>query len=175
MTDICPSVTPSNILSSLAGESADQAIISWSYGFSVLLANLNLFLRLPYCGHQVNQLLFEVLAVLQMTCGDTWLNEILIFAADTYILVEPLSLMLGSYMCILWAVLKIHSKEGLKKDFSICSSHLCEVEFYFRKAITMYLVPDNNQLNEQKKIISLLYTLFNPLLNPRVYNLNNAQ
>ena len=78
-------------------------------------------------------------------------------------------------MRILWAILKIRSKEGRKKAFSTCSSHLCVVGFYFGIAMIVYMVPDNSQREEHLKILFLFYALFNPLLNPLVYSVRNAQ
>ncbi|XP_037374591.1 olfactory receptor 2A5-like [Talpa occidentalis] len=152
------------------------AITSWACGFSLALGNLILFLRLPYCGiRKVNNFLCEILAVLKVACGDTWINKVFVLSSGTFVLVGPLSLMLVSYMCILSAILKIKSKEGRRKAFSTCSSHLCVVGFYFGIAIMVYMVPDNGHRDEQKKILSLFYTLFNPLLNPLIYSLRNAQ
>ncbi|XP_036782134.2 olfactory receptor 2A2-like [Manis pentadactyla] len=152
------------------------AITSWVCGFSLALVHLILFLRLPFCGSpEVNHFFCEILSVLKVACGDTWINEIFVFAIAVFILVGPLSLILVSYVRILWAVLKIKSKEGRRKAFSTCSSHFCVVGFYFGIAMMVYLVPDNSQQEEQQKILSLFYTLFNPLLNPLVYSLRNAQ
>ncbi|XP_004694468.1 PREDICTED: olfactory receptor 2A2-like [Condylura cristata] len=152
------------------------ASISWAYGFTLALTNIILYLRLPYCGVQkVNHLFCEIVAVLRVACGETWLNKLIVLAACVFILFGPLSLMLFSYMRILLAILKINSKEGRRKAFSTCSSHLCVVGFYFGIAMMMYLVPDNGHRDEQKKVLSLFYTLFNPLLNPLVYSLRNAQ
>ncbi|XP_017503534.3 olfactory receptor 2A2-like [Manis javanica] len=152
------------------------AITSWVCGFSLALVHLILFLRLPFCGSpEVNHFFCEILSVLKVACGDTWINEIFVFAIAVFILVGPLSLILVSYVRILWAILKIKSKEGRRKAFSTCSSHFCVVGFYFGIAMMVYLVPDNSQREEQQKILSLFYTLFNPLLNPLVYSLRNAQ
>ncbi|XP_055980006.1 olfactory receptor 2A2-like [Sorex fumeus] len=152
------------------------AFISWSSGFSVALGYLGFFLRISFCGSlEVNHFLCEVLSVLKVACGDTWMNKMYVFAGGVLVLVGPLSLMLVSYMRILWAILKIQSKEGRKKAFSTCSSHLCVVGFYFGIAMMVYVFPDNGQHDEQKKIIFLFYTLFNPFLNPLVYSLRNAQ
>ncbi|XP_055980005.1 olfactory receptor 2A5-like [Sorex fumeus] len=152
------------------------AFMSWSSGFSVALGNLGFFLRINFCGSlEVNHFLCEVLSVLKVACGDTWMNKMFVFAGSVLILLGPLSLMLVSYMRILWAILKIQSKEGRKKAFSTCSSHLCVVGFYFGIAMMVYVFPDNGQHDEQKKIIFLFYTLFNPFLNPLVYSLRNAQ
>ncbi|XP_057588507.1 olfactory receptor 2A2-like [Hippopotamus amphibius kiboko] len=152
------------------------AITSWACGFSLALVQVSLFLRLPFCGPQkVNHFFCEIRSVLKETCGEIWINEVFLFADGVFILVGPISLMLVSYVRILWAILKIQSKEGRQKAFSTCSSHLCVVGFYFGIAMMVYLVPDNSQREEQQKILFLFYTLFNPLLNPLVYSLRNAQ
>ena len=152
------------------------AITSWACGFSLALVQVSLFLRLPFCGPQkVNHFFCETRSVPKVTCGEIWINEIFLFADGVFILVGPLSLMLVSYVSILWAILKIQSKEGHKKAFSTCSSHLCVVGFYFGIAMIVYMVPDNSQREEQLKILFPFYTLFNPLLNPLVYSLRNAQ
>ncbi|XP_055140354.1 olfactory receptor 2A2 [Symphalangus syndactylus] len=152
------------------------AITSWACGFSLALINLILLLKLPFCGPQeVNHFFCEILSVLKLACADTWINEIFVFAGGVFVLVGPLSLMLISYTHILLAILKIQSKEGRKKAFSTCSSHLCVVGFYFGIAMVVYLVPDNSQRQEQQKILTLFYSLFNPLLNPLIYSLRNDQ
>ncbi|XP_052494555.1 olfactory receptor 2A2-like [Budorcas taxicolor] len=152
------------------------AIACWSCGLCLAIVQVSLFLRLPFCGPQkVNHFFCEIQSVLKVTCGDIWINEMFLFAEGVFVLVGPLSLMLVSYVHILWAILKIQSKEGRKKAFSTCSSHLCVVGFYFGIAMMVYLAPDSSHREEQKKILFLFYSLFNPLLNPLVYSIRNAQ
>ncbi|XP_037378918.1 olfactory receptor 2A5-like [Talpa occidentalis] len=152
------------------------AITSWASGFSVALGDLILFLRVPYCGFpEVNHIFCEIIAVLKVACGDTWINKFFILSCGAFILVGPLSLMLVSYMRIVLTILKIKSKEGRRKVFSTCSSHLCVVGFYFGIAMIIYMVPDDGHWDEQKKVLTLFYIFFNPLLNPLIYSLRNAQ
>ncbi|ELW47522.1 olfactory receptor 2A2 [Tupaia chinensis] len=152
------------------------AVTAWTCGFSLAIINLILLLRLPFCGPQeVNHFFCETLSVLKLACADIWINEIFLVAGGMFTLIGPLFLMLVSYMCILWAILKSQSKESRKKAFSTCSSHLCVVGLYFGIAMVVYLVPDNSQRQEQQKILALFYSLFNPLLNPLIYSLRNAQ
>ncbi|ELW47517.1 olfactory receptor 2A5 [Tupaia chinensis] len=152
------------------------AVISWVCGFSVVIINIILLLRLPFCGPQgLNHFLCDILDVLKLACADTWVNTFIVFACSVFFLIVPLSLMLISYTCILRNILKIKSKEGRKKAFSTCSSHLCVVGLYFGIAMLMYLVPDDSQQQEPQKILTLFYCLFNPLLNPLIYSLRNAQ
>nr|NP_001375491.2 olfactory receptor family 2 subfamily A member 13 [Canis lupus familiaris] len=152
------------------------AVTSWSCGFFLSLVHAILLLRLPFCGpRKVNHLFCEILSVLKLACADTRLNQMVIFAACMFVLVVPLCLMLVSYMCILWAILKIQSKQGRRKAFSTCSSHLCVVGLFFGIAMLVYMVPDSNQREELEKILSLFHSLFNPMLNPLIYSLRNAQ
>ncbi|XP_037378556.1 olfactory receptor 2A2-like [Talpa occidentalis] len=152
------------------------AITSWICGFLLALGNLLLFLRVPFCGSQeVNHIFCEILALLKVACGDTWINKLFILSCGAFILVGPLSLMLFSYMRIVLAIMKMKSKEGRRKAFSTCSSHLCVVGFYFGIAMMIYLVPDDGHRDEQKKVLTLFYAVFNPLLNPLIYSLRNAQ
>ncbi|XP_053527790.1 olfactory receptor 2A5-like [Artibeus jamaicensis] len=152
------------------------ATTSWSFGFVLSLVHVLLLLRLPFCGPQeVNHFFCEILSVLKLACADTWLNEAVIFAATVLVLVGPLCLVVVSYTSILWAILKIQSGEGRRKAFSTCSSHLCVVGFFFGIAMVIYMVPESPHKKEQEKVLSLFYNLFNPLLNPLIYSLRNAQ
>ena len=122
------------------------AIACWVCGLCLAIVQVSLFLRLPFCGPQkVNHFFCEIRSVLKVTCGETWINDIFLLADGVFILIAPISLVLVSYMRILWAILKIQSKEGRKKAFSTCSSHLCVVGFYFGIAMIVYMVPDNSQ------------------------------
>ncbi|XP_012506036.1 PREDICTED: olfactory receptor 2A2-like [Propithecus coquereli] len=152
------------------------AVTSWSCGFTLSVVHAILLLKLPFCGpRDVNHLFCEILSVLKLACADTWINQVVLFAASVFVLVGPLCLMLVSYMHILWAILKIQSKEGRIKAFSTCSSHLCVVGLFFGIAMLVYMVPDSNQREEQEKMLSLFHSLFNPMLNPLIYSLRNAQ
>ncbi|XP_059112590.1 olfactory receptor 2A12-like [Peromyscus eremicus] len=154
------------------------ALAAASWGFSLLLdmVHLILILRLPFCGpHEVNHFFCEILSVLKLACADTTLNQVVIFATCVFILVGPLCLVLVSYTRILIAILRIQSGEGRKKAFSTCSSHLCVVGLFFGSAIVMYMTPKSQHPEEQQKILSLFYSLFNPMLNPLIYSLRNAE
>ncbi|XP_036616814.1 olfactory receptor 2A5-like [Trichosurus vulpecula] len=152
------------------------AIISWLFGSLLALMHVLLLLRLPFCGPQeVNHFFCELLSVLKLACADTRLNQLVIFIASVFILVGPLLLVLVSYMHILCAILRIQSGEGRKKAFSTCSSHLCVVGLFFGSAIVMYMTPKSSHPEEQQKILSLFYSLFNPTLNPLIYSLRNSE
>ncbi|ERE92533.1 olfactory receptor 2A12 [Cricetulus griseus] len=152
------------------------AAASWGFSLFLDLVHLVLILRLPFCGpHEVNHFFCEILSVLKLACADTTLNQIVIFATCVFILVGPLCLVLVSSTRILVAILRIQSGEGRRKAFSTCSSHLCVVGLFFGSAIVMYMAPKSQHPEEQQKILSLFYSLFNPMLNPLIYSLRNAE
>ncbi|XP_045420224.1 olfactory receptor 2A5 [Lemur catta] len=152
------------------------AVTSWACGSLLALVHVVLILRLPFCGpHEINHFFCEILSVLKLACADTWLNKVVIFAASMFILVGPLCLVLVSYSCILLAILRIQAGEGRRKAFSTCSSHLCVVGLFFGSAIVMYMAPKSHHPEEQQKVLSLFYSLFNPMLNPLIYSLRNTE
>ncbi|XP_045713558.1 olfactory receptor 2A25-like [Phyllostomus hastatus] len=152
------------------------AVTSWTLGFLLALVHMVLLLPLPFCGPQnVNHFLCELLAVLKLACADTHLNEVVIVAVGTFVLVGPVSAIVVSYGHILRAVQKIQSAEGRWKAFSTCSSHLCVVGLFYVPPIIMYVGPQHGDPQEQKKYLLLFHSLFNPMLNPLVYSLRNRE
>ncbi|XP_069853455.1 olfactory receptor 2A5-like [Dipodomys merriami] len=171
---ICHPLQYSNIMSWRVCVSL--AVTSWTWAFLLALVHVILIVRLPFCGpHEINHFFCEILSVLKLACADIRLNLLVIFAACVFILVGPLCLVLVSYTRILLAILRIGSGEGRRKAFSTCSSHLCVVGLFFGSAMVMYMAPKSSHPEEQQKILSLFYSLFNPMLNPLIYSLRNAE
>ena len=153
-----------------------QAVTSWACGSLLALVHVGLVLRLPFCGpHEINHFFCEILSVLKLACADTRLNQVVIISACVFILLGPLGLVLISYARILASILRTRSGEGRGKAFSTCSSHLCVVGLFFGSAIILYVAPTSRHPEEQQKILSLFYSLFNPMLNPLIYSLRNAE
>ncbi|EPY75977.1 olfactory receptor 2A14-like [Camelus dromedarius] len=152
------------------------AATSWVFSFLLALVHVVLILRLPFCGpREINHFFCEILSVLKLACADTRLNQTVIFSACVFILLGPLCLVLVSYTRILFSILRIQAAEGRRKAFSTCSSHLCVVGLFFGSAIVMYMAPKSQHPEEQQKVLSLFYSLFNPMLNPLIYSLRSAE
>ncbi|XP_056418923.1 olfactory receptor 13-like [Hyla sarda] len=116
----------------------------------------------------------EVLALLEVACGDLSFYKITIVAIGFFTLLSPLVLIVVSYICIIISILKIHSVEGRSKAFSTCASHLTVVFIFFVTIMIMYM-GQTKSFSSYVKYISLIYAMFTPVLNPVIYSLRNNE
>ncbi|XP_018428326.1 PREDICTED: olfactory receptor 2A12-like [Nanorana parkeri] len=134
----------------------------------------SIFMRITICHNRINHFMCEVLAVVKLACGDISANELVIFSISFVTLLLPFLLIIISYVCILWTVLKIRSA-GRSKAFSTCSSHLAVVGLYFGTVMLMYFGPSSQYSTDQEKYSSIFYVIVSPMLNPLIYGLNNKE
>uniref|UniRef100_A0A8D1RA64 Olfactory receptor n=1 Tax=Sus scrofa TaxID=9823 RepID=A0A8D1RA64_PIG len=143
-----------------------MAASSWLAGGANSLVQISLAVQLPICGDNViNHFTCEILAVLKLACADISINVISMGVANVIFLGAPVLFIFVSYIFILTTILKIPSAEGRKKAFSTCSAHLTVVILFYGTILFMYDVSD--------KLISLLYGVLTPMLNPLIYSLRN--
>ncbi|XP_043849890.1 olfactory receptor 13H1-like [Dromiciops gliroides] len=152
---------------------AQLAGASWVSAFLLTVVPV-LTMPLEFCGHHIiNHFSCELLAILKLACNDLRVYELLIMVTSSLTLLAPFALILASYGRILGAVLKMRSAEGRKKAFSTCSSHLTVVIIFYGTAISMYMMPQDKASRDRDKIISMLYGVVTPMLNPLIYSLRN--
>ncbi|OCT59545.1 hypothetical protein XELAEV_18000966mg [Xenopus laevis] len=60
------------------------------------------------------------------------------------------------------------------KSLLTCSSHLAVVSLFYGSLISIYLVPTRNQSQTIGKLLSLLYTVVTPCINPVIYSLKST-
>ncbi|XP_073511082.1 olfactory receptor 1468-like [Phyllobates terribilis] len=109
--------------------------------------------------------------ILELSCSNTSILK----AESMFIMVPlaicPFTVIIVSYIYIISTIMKIPSTTGRQKTFSTCSSHRPIVSIYYGSTITIYLFPNTVNAN---KILSLLYTVVTPLLNPIIYSFSNG-
>ncbi|XP_066476961.1 olfactory receptor 5AR1-like [Tiliqua scincoides] len=155
---------------------------SWMVAGSYLLGFVNALTQtistfsLPFCDSNViNHFFCDVPPLLALSCTDTALNEMVLFAFATVLSIFTSTEILVSYTFILSAVLRIHSTEGKLKAFSTCASHLMAVTIFYGTTVFMYLRPSSSYSMDQDKWASLFYTVVIPMLNPLIYSLRNKE
>ncbi|XP_006877325.1 PREDICTED: olfactory receptor 2Y1-like [Chrysochloris asiatica] len=150
------------------------AVISWAGGFMNSLVQTGLMMAMPLCGlHHLNHFFCEMPVLLKLACEDTQGTEVKMFVARVIILVVPAALILGSYVHIAQAVLKVNSTAGRTKAFETCGSHLLVVSLFYGSGIYTYLQPTHSYSQSKGKFVALFYTIIIPMLNPLIYTLRN--
>ncbi|KAI6079952.1 Olfactory receptor 1020 [Aix galericulata] len=64
---------------------------------------------------------------------------------------------------------------GLHKAFSTCSAHLLVVTLYFVTANLNYNRPSTGYSTVADTVVSALYCIVTPMLNPLIYSLRNQE
>ncbi|XP_024079672.1 olfactory receptor 1019-like isoform X2 [Terrapene carolina triunguis] len=132
--------------------------------------------QLSFCSSNIiNHFFCEIPALLALSCSDTRINEIVMFAFTCYIIVTSLVIVLLSYVYITSTILQIRSPNGRHRAFSTCTFHLTSVVLFFGTLLFMYLRPTSSYSMDTDKVASVFYTLVIPMLNPLIYSLRNTE
>ncbi|NXW56338.1 O14J1 protein, partial [Eurystomus gularis] len=91
----------------------------------------------------------------------------LMFVCFTFIVV--------SYVEIFRAVLRIPSEQGRHKAFSTCLPHLPVVSLFVSTAAFAYLKPPSMSSPLFDLVVSVLYSVVPPAVNPLIYSLRNQE
>ncbi|XP_025769972.1 olfactory receptor 1L1-like [Puma concolor] len=78
-----------------------------------------------------------------------------------------------SYVHITRAVLRVPSQGGRHKVFSTCGSHLTVVALFYGTIIFVYIRPSSTYSVTKDRVITVIYTVVTPMLNPFIYSLRN--
>ncbi|XP_044537848.1 olfactory receptor 10AG1-like [Gracilinanus agilis] len=147
---------------------------SWITGIPVVIGLIYQIFSMPFCvPTKINQVFCDVYPVLQVSCGDTSMSELSVYADVVLFAIIPFILILNSYIRIITTILKFPSKVGRSKAFSTCSSHLAVVSLFFITAIMTHLQTKSSHSIVTERVLSIFYTTVTPLVNPMIYSLRN--
>ncbi|CAO2582676.1 Olfactory receptor 6 [Lemmus lemmus] len=147
--------------------------LSYFSGFMVSVVKVYFISHVAFCGSNVmNHFFCDISPILKLACKDMSTAELVDFALAIVILVFPLITTVLSYIYIVSTILRIPSTQGRKKAFSTCASHLTVVIIYYT---AMIFIPRAIASFNSNKLISAIYAVFTPLLNPIIYCLRNKE
>ncbi|KAM4749377.1 olfactory receptor 5P64-like [Rhinophrynus dorsalis] len=151
-------------------------VLSWMLGFFITLTVIILLNTLHFCGPNIIDHFFCDLApFLQLSCSDTRIVQILAVLIACLQTMTETVFIISTYCSIFFTIFRISSSTGRQKAFSTCSSHLAVVCTYYGTLIAIYVAPSGGHIFNMNKILSLLYTVVTPLLNPIIYSLKNQE
>ncbi|EGW12346.1 olfactory receptor 1468 [Cricetulus griseus] len=149
-------------------------LLSWVLTASHAMLHTLLLTRLSFCENNVIPHFFcDLSALLKLACSDIHINELVVLIIGGLVVVLPFLLIIGSYAQIVSSILKVPSTRGVHKVFSTCGSHLSVVSLFFGTIIGLYLCPSANNSTMKDTVMSMMYTVVTPMLNPFIYSLRN--
>nr|XP_019575546.1 PREDICTED: olfactory receptor 10AG1-like [Rhinolophus sinicus] len=150
------------------------AVGSWIGGIPVQIGQTCQIFSLRFCNcNQINHFFCDIAPILKLACGDTSVDEVLVYVTAMLFGAVPFVSILASYSKIIATVLRLPTARGRAKVFSTCSSHLLVVVLFFGSATITYLRPKSDHSAGMDKLLSLFYTIVTPMFNPMIYSLRN--
>ncbi|XP_066486088.1 olfactory receptor 13G1-like [Tiliqua scincoides] len=142
--------------------------ISWIIGNISSMVHTALVFSLTFChSNEIDHFFCDIPPILHLSCSDVFIVQLMNFTVSVCVIIVPFSLTLLSYILIVFAVLKIRTAHGKIKAFSTCASHLTVVSIFYGTIIYTYIRPSTNHSLEEDRLVSVLYAIITPLLNPR--------
>ncbi|XP_053217059.1 olfactory receptor 5V1-like [Podarcis raffonei] len=149
---------------------------TWVTGFLNSLLHTVMTFTLPYCNsNRVNQYYCDIPPVLALSCASTYAAEMVVLIVGGIFGVGAFLVTLVSYIYIISTILRIRSAEGKRKAFSTCASHLMVVCLFYGTTIFTYIRPSSSHHPDQDRLVSMLYGVITPMLNPLIYSLRNKE
>ncbi|XP_077118525.1 olfactory receptor 11A1-like [Ranitomeya variabilis] len=149
-------------------------VIIWLMNFIFMLFQVISINNLYFCGpHVVDHFYCDLDPILQLSCSDLTIFHTQTLIFGFLLIFLPFVIIVMSYFYIVITILKMPSDTGRHKAFSTCSSHLIVVSLFYGTLIIVYMVPTGGQSLTMSMVLSLVYTVLTPLLNPIIYTMRN--
>ncbi|XP_004386561.1 olfactory receptor 6B2-like [Trichechus manatus latirostris] len=153
-------------------------LVAFSFvsGFTISMIKVYFISSATFCGSNVlNHFFCDISPILKLACTEFLTAELVDFILAFIILVFPLVATMLSYGHITLAVFSIPSATGRWRAFSTCASHLSVVTIFYMAMIFIYVRPQAVDSRSSNKLISAVYTVLTPVMNPLIYCLRNTE
>ncbi|XP_065510157.1 olfactory receptor 14J1-like [Caloenas nicobarica] len=153
-----------------------MAAAAWASGFlSALLYTANTF-SLPLCkGNALDQFFCEIPQILKHSCSHSYSREAGLLVVCVCLGFGCFVFIVVSYVQIFSPVLRIPSEQGRHKAFSTCLPHLTVVSLFVSTAMFAYLKPPSISSPSLDLVVSVLYSVVPPAVNPLIYSMRNQE
>ncbi|XP_066840251.1 olfactory receptor 14C36-like [Anser cygnoides] len=155
---------------------AQMAAAAWGSGVLYALLHTASTFSLPLCqGNAVDQFFCEIPQILKLSCTDSYLREAGFLMFSAFLGFGCLSFIVVSYVQIFMAVLRMPSEQGRHKAFSTCLPHLAVVSLFVNTGVFAYLKPPSISSPSMDLVVSVLYSVVPPAVNPLIYCMKNQE
>uniref|UniRef100_A0A8C0E559 Olfactory receptor n=1 Tax=Bubo bubo TaxID=30461 RepID=A0A8C0E559_BUBBB len=169
---ICKPLQYETILGSRA--CVHMAAAAWGSGFLYAVLHTANTFSLPLChDNTLDQFFCEIPQILKLSCSHSYLREVGLLVVSACLLFGCFVFIVVSYMQILRAVLRIPSEQRRHKAFSTCLPHLAVVSLFVSTGTFAHLKPPFISSPTLDLVVSFLYSVVPPALNPLIYSMRN--
>ncbi|XP_068277776.1 olfactory receptor 14A16-like [Nyctibius grandis] len=155
---------------------ANMAAAAWGSVFPYAVLHTANTFSLPLCqGNVVDQFFCEIPQILSLSCSNTYFREIYLLVVSACLAFGCFVFIVVSYVQILRTVQRIPSEKGRHKAFSTCLPHLAVVSLFVSTLMFAYLKPRSNSSPSLDLVVSVLYSVVPPAVNPLIYSMRNQE
>ncbi|XP_077197095.1 olfactory receptor 5B12-like [Paroedura picta] len=152
------------------------AFAAWVAGLLDAALHTALSSNLLFCGvNQIPHILCDLPPLMKISCSDVYVNDLAVHIASLFVGGGDFLVTLLSYCFIVSSILKIRSTTGKQRAFSTCASHLTVVIIYFGNGVLNYNRPSAGHSLVIDTVMSTMYCIITPMLNPLIYSLRNKE
>ncbi|EHA97234.1 Olfactory receptor 1J2 [Heterocephalus glaber] len=149
-------------------------ILCWLLSSGASLVHTLLLARLSFSrDNTLHHFFCDLVALLKLSSSDTTINDLVILIVASMVVTLPFMCILVSYGHIGATILRAPSIKGICKALSTCGSHLSVVTLYYGAIIGIFFFSSSNNTNDKNIIVTVLYNVVTPMLNPFIYSLRN--
>uniref|UniRef100_A0A8C3JZ85 Olfactory receptor n=1 Tax=Calidris pygmaea TaxID=425635 RepID=A0A8C3JZ85_9CHAR len=154
-----------------------MAAAAWGTGFLTALLHTASTFSIPLCqGSGIDQFFCEVPQILKLSCSDSdYLREVGLIVVTAFFSFICFVFIVLSYVQILRTVLRIPSEKRRHKAFSTCLPHLTVVSLFISTVFFAYLKPPSISSSLLDLVVSFLYSVVPPAVNPLIYSMRNQE
>ncbi|XP_019903836.3 olfactory receptor 1052 [Esox lucius] len=149
---------------------------AWTFGAFFTLPAITMATQRSYCGpNVVRHCWCDPSSLRVLVCGDTQVENMVSLSSAVISLLTTGLLILISYILIVMAIAKMGATQRLKA-FTTCVAHLTVVTISYTSAAFVYISYRVGNISPEVRIIvSVLYSILTPFLNPMIYSLRNKE
>ncbi|XP_048785852.1 olfactory receptor 14J1-like [Lagopus muta] len=156
---------------------ATMAAAAWGTGLLYSVLHTANTFSIPLChGNVVDQFFCEIPHILRLSCSESdYLREIGFIVLSVLAVFVCFVFIVVSYVQIFRAVLRMPSEQGRHKAFSTCLPHLVVVSLFVSTDFLTYLKPPSISSRSLDLVVTFLYSVVPPVLNPLIYSMRNQE
>ncbi|XP_030330188.1 olfactory receptor 14C36 [Strigops habroptila] len=152
-----------------------MAAAAWGSGFIFALQHTANTFSQPFChGNALDQFFCELPQILKISCSAAYLREFQFLIFCAFVIFGCFVFIVGSYVQIFRAVLRIPSEQGRHKA-SMCLPRLAVVSLFISTGTFACLKPPSISSPSLDLVVTVLYSVLPPAVNPLIYSMRNQK